>query len=184
MKNEEKSEGFHGSSFARFADRLSDETGLTEFTGFRNLLHVSSHSVNPVNSVYPPPELSQPQLPPLFASVSFEIADCLAQRRGIFRRYPWPMQLHKPSWRSKQTCPCCEEGGLAFSTCPDCEYTVLICEEVGTVYPARMPLSSEPIGDLEDGVLCPGCHRVPITRFRDSTTVQIHQLGFQPGQYV
>ena len=32
-------------------------------------------------------------------------------------------------------CECCDEqGALCFSTCPNCEHIVLICDEVGTVF--------------------------------------------------
>jgi hypothetical protein len=95
-----------------------------------------------------------------------------------------PMQIDKPVWRSQQSCPCCEQGGLAFATCPHCGHTVLICEEVGSVFPARAELSSEPLGDLDDESLtCPSCHRVAVAQFRDTTVTELNQLGFEPGQY-
>jgi len=95
------------------------------------------------------------------------------------------MEIDKPVWRTKQSCPCCGQGGLAFSTCPGCGYMVLVCEEVDTVFPAKRDLSCAPIGGVEDAAfVCPGCHQVPVNEFRDSTADEIQQLGFQAGEYM
>jgi hypothetical protein len=61
---------------------------------------------------------------------------------------------------------------------------LLICEEVGSVFPASAGLSSEPIGDIDDESLtCPACHRIAVAQFRDTTRDELNQLGFEPGQY-
>ena len=53
------------------------------------------------------------------------------------------MDLLKPVWSLKTPrCSCCnEQGALCFSTCPNCKYVVLVCDEVGSVYPNPKDLS-------------------------------------------
>jgi hypothetical protein len=94
------------------------------------------------------------------------------------------METNKPVWRLKKPCPCCEQGGLVFSTCPACGHVLLICEEQGTVFPETRDLSRDPIGEVDDpSTVCPACHNVALSEFRDSTGDEVQQLGFHPGEY-
>jgi hypothetical protein len=95
------------------------------------------------------------------------------------------MESYKPVWRMKQVCPCCDEGGLVFLTCPECGDMVVVCEEIGTVFPTTHLRESSALGSVDDpALMCPGCRHVPIAEFRDSTAEEINALGFQPGEYV
>jgi hypothetical protein len=80
--------------------------------------------------------------------------------------------------------PCQGNGALCFSTCPGCGRIVLICDEVSHVYPNPHDLNQIYEGWLNDQhSLCPGCAKVPLTEFRDSTADEIDRIGFGRGDY-
>ena len=73
---------------------------------------------------------------------------------------------------------------MAFSTCPACGHVVLVCEEVGSVFPASHDLSSPPLGMFDDAAnVCPVCRGAAVGKFRDSTAGEIQQAGFEAGEY-
>ncbi len=95
------------------------------------------------------------------------------------------MQFDPPIWRFvAQACPCCGQGSLAFYACPGCGRALLVCEEVGTVYPDSRNLAQPAPRYVDDPqCLCPGCGRVPLARFRPASAAEVVALGFTPGEY-
>lgn len=90
----------------------------------------------------------------------------------------------QPMWELK-TARCCDgNGALIFSMCPGCERVVLICDEAGHVYPDPRNLKEMVAGLYGDSnVKCPGCGKVSIEEFRDSTVEEVARLGFKPEEY-
>ncbi len=83
-------------------------------------------------------------------------------------------------------CSCCDGNGeLCFSTCPNCNYVVLICAEVGTVFPNPKNLTQSIFAAyFEDNEsLCPSCCKSTFKDFRNSTSEEIRQLGFSVDDY-
>jgi hypothetical protein len=95
------------------------------------------------------------------------------------------MNFVNPIWELKTRCNCCDGNGeLCFSTCPECNNVVLICAEVGTVYPNPKNLTQSIFGaSLEPSFLCPHCGKSEVSDFRDSNSDEIQQLGFTPDEY-
>lgn len=96
------------------------------------------------------------------------------------------MDLLNPVWSLKTPrCSCCsEQGALCFATCPNCNYIVLICDEVGSVYPNPKDLSQGIYGAFDDSTfLCPKCGETPLSDFRDSRSDEIQSLGFTPNDH-
>lgn len=96
------------------------------------------------------------------------------------------MQFIRPKWNLKKPrCECCSgQGALCFSTCPKCGYIVLVCDEVGTVYPNPHDLETATYGGIEDdNCTCPGCRQVKVSEFRDATADEIQAFGFTSEEY-
>jgi len=66
-----------------------------------------------------------------------------------------------------------------FSSCPQCRHVLLVCAEVGTVFPDPHDLTQA----LADGARCPSCGSVPVLDSVDATSDQIKALGFTSDQY-
>lgn len=90
--------------------------------------------------------------------------------------------IGKPQWRLGKRCPCyCGgEGFLVFSTCPSCGQVVLLCDEVGTVFPNPHDLNEGPLSTNYEAEYkyCPRCNQEPIAHFRPSTPDEIRTVGF------
>jgi hypothetical protein len=96
------------------------------------------------------------------------------------------MEITQPIWHLKTPrCECCSgQGALCFSTCPRCGAVVLVCDEVGTVFPNPRDLSQAVQCGFDDpSCKCPGCELVALADFRHSTSEEIQRLGFQTGEY-
>jgi len=96
------------------------------------------------------------------------------------------VEVKSPVWCLKdRRCDCCTgEGILCFETCPRCGWVVLVCDEVGRVYPQPGDLTLGPHGDIADpSYVCPNCGDVAASDFRNSTAAEIQQLGFRIGEY-
>lgn len=96
------------------------------------------------------------------------------------------MDLLNPVWSLKTPrCGCCsEQGTLCFSSCPNCCYVILVCDEVGSVYPNPKDLTEGTYGAFDDpSFLCPNCSNVALSAFRDSTSDEIQSLGFTANDY-
>ena len=117
-------------------------------------------------------------------------------RRGIARettdrilyvgRLRYSMEIVDPIWCLKTPrCPCCDEQGtLCFSTCPRCAHIILVCNEVGTVFPNPKDLAQAGGGDNDaTSSSCPNCGKVAVSGFRHSTSEEIKRLGFRVGEY-
>lgn len=93
------------------------------------------------------------------------------------------MQIRPPTWELASVCPCCDQGGLTFSSCPRCQHVLLICAEVNTVFPHPRDLTRSFEGEL--GVQrCPACASTTLEDYVPATSEQIKALGFAPGEYV
>ena len=96
------------------------------------------------------------------------------------------MDIKPPTWSLRnERCSCCAgQGELCFSICPACGQLVLVCAEVGTVFSALGAGIRRRLGSLEDAsCVCPGCHEVPIARFRDASSEEILAAGFTTTDY-
>jgi hypothetical protein len=96
------------------------------------------------------------------------------------------MEIVSPTWWLKnRRCDCCsEQGALCFSTCPNCSQVILICDEVGTVFPNPTDLTQAIYGAIEaTSYVCPSCKKVSFAGFRNSTSDEIQNLGFVAGDY-
>ena len=93
------------------------------------------------------------------------------------------MNVVAPTFELRAPCPCCGQGGLSFSTCPTCQRVVLICEEVGTVFPDPQDLSQTTPQLYGGGATCPSCGGPPLREFRASTSDEIKALGFTHEDY-
>ena len=95
------------------------------------------------------------------------------------------MEISNPIWQLKSPrCNCCsEQGALCFFTCPNCEYIILVCDEVGTVFPKPKDLTEATYGAIDSPYLCPNCERVKLSDFRNSTGEEIQDLGFTANEY-
>jgi hypothetical protein len=95
------------------------------------------------------------------------------------------MNFVSPTWQLKIRCSCCDENGeLCFFTCPECKQVILICSELGTVYPNPKDLTQAIYcTSVESSFLCPACGKSESNDFRDSTSDEIQQLGFKPNEY-
>ena len=96
------------------------------------------------------------------------------------------MEIAAPIWRLKAPrCVCCDgEGALCFFTCPRCAHLLLICDEVGTVFPDPKELTQAADRAIDDqSYLCPNCGEVAVSDFRHSTSEEIQVSGFLAGEY-
>ena len=81
-------------------------------------------------------------------------------------------------------CYCGAEGLLVFMSCPSCGNVVLVCDEVGTVFPnPRDVKSGVALSNLEPSDLCPRCQQLPVAEYQKAAPDQIQALGFGPGEY-
>jgi hypothetical protein len=93
------------------------------------------------------------------------------------------VKIVPPSWYLTEICPCCEQGGLTFSTCPTCGLVVLICAEIGSIFAISGRRCGPLIGSIDSDQTCQKCGASDYLSFRDSSSDEIRALGFQPGDY-
>src|SRR5687768_3065046 len=98
------------------------------------------------------------------------------------------VEIVQPQWRLKdRLCPCyCGgEGFLIFMSCPSCGYTLLKCDEVGTVFPNIHNLDNKQLisSATAPTKVCPGCETVSLAHFRNATSAEVRVSGFKPGEY-
>ena len=96
------------------------------------------------------------------------------------------MEFVSPTWSLRNPrCNCCsEQGALCFSTCPNCNQVVLVCDEVGTVFPNPKDLTQAIYGAIDSSsYVCPNCEKISFSEFKNSTSVEIRKLGFVVGDY-
>ena len=108
------------------------------------------------------------------------------RNEAAFADKHFTMNIVSPTWCLKTPrCECCsEQGALCFSTCPNCGYVILVCDEVGTVFPNPKNLTEAIYGAIDTpSYLCPNCKAVSLSEFRDSTSEEIQNLGFVAGEY-
>jgi hypothetical protein len=61
---------------------------------------------------------------------------------------------------------------------------VLVCDEVGTVFPNPRDLTQATYGALDiPSYFCPNCGKISISEFKNSTGQEIQKLGFTVGEY-
>lgn len=121
----------------------------------------------------------------IYPVVSLLVPICPPPLKSSVGRLPF-MELTSPIWNLKSPrCPCCEgEGALCFSSCPSCGCVVLVCDEVGSVFPNLQDLTRAACGAVDDGsVLCPSCEQTAVSDFRHSTSEEVQRLGFGVGEY-
>src|SRR5207247_10587588 len=93
------------------------------------------------------------------------------------------VKVSSPTWELCSPCPCCGQGGLEFSSCRRCHNVVLICAEVGTVFPDPHDLTCTLAQSSNDEVKCPSCGSASVADYENATSDQIRALGFTPDQY-
>jgi hypothetical protein len=93
------------------------------------------------------------------------------------------VEIDPPDWYLNETCPCCDQGGLTFSTCPTCGLVVLLCAEINTVYAISGQRCGPAIGWFDSEQACSNCGTSKYSSFRSSTSEEIRALGFRPGDY-
>jgi hypothetical protein len=93
------------------------------------------------------------------------------------------MEIDPPAWRLNKACPCCDQFGLTFSTCPTCGLVVLVCAEVNTVFGISGKQCGPAIGWFGSDETCAKCGASEYSALRNSTSEEVRALGFQPGDY-
>ncbi|KAB8142216.1 hypothetical protein F8S13_14585 [Chloroflexia bacterium SDU3-3] len=95
------------------------------------------------------------------------------------------MRFNPPEWHLRERCPCCTgQGELLFIACPACGGVLLVCDEIGLVYPAASSVGAwTGLSWLEDD-RCPSCDKVRLADFPPASSDQILALGIQYGEYV
>src|SRR5664279_2274877 len=96
------------------------------------------------------------------------------------------MEVDKIVWHLRASrCEFCSgQGALYFASCPGCGAVVLVCDEVGTVFPDPRDLSRAVQCGLDNpSCRCPGCALVALEAFRNSTSDEIQRLGFHRDEY-
>ena len=95
------------------------------------------------------------------------------------------METSLPLWELRnERCRCCDgQGELVFFTCPQCRVTVLICQEIGTVYEITEKKAGKEIGDTMGSTRCFTCGGPLHSEFPPSTAEQIVALGFSHADY-
>lgn len=93
------------------------------------------------------------------------------------------MQIDPPDWYLNESCPCCDQGTLTFSTCPSCGLVVLICGEIGFVFGISSKQCGPMIGAIHNEQTCAKCGASEYLSFRSSTSDEIRALGFRPADY-
>lgn len=85
----------------------------------------------------------------------------------------------------KPRCECCsEQGALCFASCPNCGHIVLICDEVGTIFPDPANLEHAVYGALDEpNSNCPKCEQVHFSKFENSSGEEIQGLGYNTSEY-
>jgi hypothetical protein len=87
-----------------------------------------------------------------------------------------------PSWQLRAPCPCCGQDGPEFAACPACQHVVLICGEVGTVFPDPHDLSRR-LPDAYDRAVCPSCGGASLPDHRRATSAEVQALGFTADRF-
>jgi len=95
------------------------------------------------------------------------------------------MEISPPLWELRnERCRCCDgQGELVFFTCPICSVTILICQEIGTVYAIVGKNAGKEVGDTMGSTLCFSCSGALHSDFPPSTSDQIIALGFTNEEY-
>ena len=98
------------------------------------------------------------------------------------------MEIGTPEWHLKGRCPCrvcLGQGQLLFVICPKCRKILLICTEVGTIFPNPHDLNDAPHHTQFDDPCdyCPRCNNVSISDFAAAKWEQIQAEGFKSGEY-
>ncbi len=98
---------------------------------------------------------------------------------------PEYMETSLPLWELRnERCRCCNgQGELAFLTCPRCQVTVLICQEIGTLYEITEKKAGKEIGDTIGSTRCFTCGGPLHSEFPPSTAEQIIAFGFSHSDY-
>ena len=86
------------------------------------------------------------------------------------------MEIDKPSWNAKITCPDCGQGLPVFYCCPVCGFLTLRCEETGDTFIDPKHLSK---GFTK---FCPTC-KFLTEEFNLADSHQIIKAGFDESQY-
>jgi Zn-finger nucleic acid-binding protein len=89
------------------------------------------------------------------------------------------MQIDSPTWYLNQDCPCCNQGTLAFQTCPTCQLVVLTCGELGLIFEISDQRCGAELGQFGTGGVCPKCGVSTYSSFRNSSSGEIRALGFR-----
>lgn len=87
------------------------------------------------------------------------------------------MQIDKPTWYLKQSCPCCGQGFPFFCVCPNCGYLTLTCDETGDTFTYLKDLN----GGFSD--ICPRCKEVKTSDFILADSEAIITAGFTTDEY-
>jgi hypothetical protein len=89
------------------------------------------------------------------------------------------VHIDPPTWYLNQDCPCCDQGALAFYTCPTCGLVVLICGELPTVFEISDKRCGADHGWFGGEGACPKCGVSTYSRFRTSSSNEVRALGFR-----
>ena len=87
------------------------------------------------------------------------------------------MEIRRPTWQTKQTCPDCGQGHPTFCYCLKCGFVTLMCEETGDTF--KNPKN------LNDGFVdqCPNCGQEETIDFETSDSDRIINAGFTKQEY-
>lgn len=87
------------------------------------------------------------------------------------------MEIKRPTWQTKQTCPDCGQGNPTFCYCPKCGFVTLLCEETGDTF--KNPRN------LDEGFAdeCPKCGQEKTIDFETADSDRVLKNGFTTDDY-
>jgi DNA-directed RNA polymerase subunit RPC12/RpoP len=92
------------------------------------------------------------------------------------------VEIRKPTWTLKTTCPQCGQGeSLVLCACPQCSSVAAVCDEDGAVF-----LDLRNVRELTattEEAPCPNCGQRTISQFVSATDQQIVDHGLGRAEY-
>ena len=87
------------------------------------------------------------------------------------------MEIGRPTWETKQICPCCGQGKPTFCYCTKCGFVTLRCDETGELFKNPKDLND----DMVDK--CPNCEQENAMDFETADSDRILNAGFTKEDY-
>lgn len=87
------------------------------------------------------------------------------------------MEIERPTWQARQTCPDCGQGNPTFCYCTKCGFLTLRCDETGDVFKNPNKMTE---GFVEQ---CPSCGQENTADFETADSDRILKAGLTKDDY-